>query len=370
MAVEQQAAAAASAGEARGELRPALEVEPAGSAAPATSRRRAPRCRPRRRRPPAARRGTPAARPPRAAGRRLARGGVEARSARRRARRARRGARRSPRRCAARGRSSSCMQSEVGSLPLLHEHAERGAAALRIAQRLEPQPLGVVARELRDGRARAAGEQPLRLRHVERRAQALGLARRAHGAEVDVDRDVLGPRAPTAVRRRPRRRGRCAGAHGALVARRPRLAVVEHDQRPARERAGERLLQLGLRGCDVVLGAVARRHPGGQQGIAEAAGRRARTKRKRRSGRPRRAARRASAGGARDRRRAPRWRRSPVHAGELARARRRARRERGSGPARASPRRARRARGRAAGRRARRRDRPRACRPPGRPRRA
>ena len=173
--------------------------------------------------------------------------------------------------------SSAACRAQLDSVALLD--STRNAAPLPCGslQRLEPQPLGVVARELRDRGLGAVGQQPLGLRDVERRAQALVLAGRAQRAEVDVDRDVLRARRRRADRRRPRRRGRCAGAErGARSARRPPRRSRGRSARPRASARASDALQLGLRRRDVVLGAVPRRHAGGAQGIAEATGRRAR----------------------------------------------------------------------------------------------
>ena len=113
VAVQQEAATAAGAGEARDQLRPAVEVELERHLAPAHVPRprlpdvdRAPGCR---RRSPryacsaaSSRGGSPGSRAV-----------VSKRISAKRARRARRGSRRSPRRCAARGRPSSCIEPHV-----------------------------------------------------------------------------------------------------------------------------------------------------------------------------------------------------------------------------------------------------------------
>ena len=116
--------------------------------------------------------------------------------------------------------------SAGGAAALLHEHAERRSAPVRVAERVEPEALGVVARDARARRARAVREQPLGLGDVEHRAQALLLARDPDGAEVDVDRDVLHPRRREGIAARHAAHVRAQARHGTLVAAGASLAVV------------------------------------------------------------------------------------------------------------------------------------------------
>ena len=155
----------------------------------------------------------------------------------------------------------------------------------------------------------AVRQQPLRLGRVERRAQALGLSGAAQRAEVDVDRDVLRARGGQGIASGHAAEVGAQAGDGALVAAGAGLAVVEGDERAALERTGQDSLQLGLCRRDVVFAARdrrGRRRPGADRPDDLPAGRASsRSARRRRS---RRAARRASAGDAPGRRRAPRWR--------------------------------------------------------------
>ena len=373
VAVEQQAATAAGAGEAREQLRPAVEVELERHLAPAhVLGRAAPRV------------------DRRAGGRqplgemRLQRGLVArrvARVARRRVEADQRGGQLDELVAALGDRLDDALLEVVHRLAFKRRRVTPAPARARGTPRRCPagrsaprataaRRRGAAAARQRPRAPRASSHSDCGVSSVVRRPSPSPAARTA--PKSTSTRDVL----------RPRRRERIAAGHAAEVGAQARdRALVAARRPPRRSRARSarraRARAPASRCSSACAGATSYSAPargvdaGGEQGIAEAPAGGPGTKRKRRSGADvRRAARPASAGGGRGRRRAPRWRRSR-------RARRRARASstarapgRGPAPARACPRRARTARGRAAGRRARRRGAPPACRRPARPRRA
>ena len=250
VAVEQEAAPAARPGEARQQLRPAVEVEVERHLrARARPRAAAPRRRPTPRRPRGARRAGPAARPRRAPDRRDRARSCRSGSVRRQARRARHGARRSRRSTRCSRSFIDCIQAQAvlaaASVALLHQHAEGRAAALRIATA----PRATAARRRGAAAARSRPRAPCASSHsgcgtssVVRSPSSSPAARSAPKSTSTVMSCVPGrgeriaPGHAAEVRAQPRQRP--------LVARGARLAVVEDDQRPALERSRERALQL------------------------------------------------------------------------------------------------------------------------------